>query len=73
MTVRVLVVDDEPDREALFRQQFRREVRGGLYALNFASSGEPALEILDHGGDEQTILLVCHLNPNFRLRCTSTR
>ena len=29
MTVRVLVVDDEPDVEALFRQQFRREVRQG--------------------------------------------
>jgi hypothetical protein len=27
MTVRVLVVDDEPDVEALFRQQFRREQR----------------------------------------------
>ena len=25
MTVRVLVVDDEPDLEMLFRQQFRRE------------------------------------------------
>ena len=25
MTVRVLVVDDEPDLELLFRQQFRRE------------------------------------------------
>ena len=27
MTVRVLVVDDEPDVEALFRQQFRRKIR----------------------------------------------
>jgi len=27
MSVRVLVVDDEPDVEALFRQQFRREIR----------------------------------------------
>ena len=38
MTVRVLVVDDEPDVEALFRQQFRREVREGLYTLDFALS-----------------------------------
>ena len=29
MRVRVLVVDDEPDVEVLFRQQFRREVREG--------------------------------------------
>ena len=39
MTVRVLVVDDEPDVETLFRQQFRREVREGLYTLDFALSG----------------------------------
>ena len=26
MTIRLLVVDDEPDAETLFRQQFRREV-----------------------------------------------
>jgi len=30
MSVRVLVVDDEPDVEPLFRQQFRREVNQGL-------------------------------------------
>jgi CheY-like chemotaxis protein len=38
MTARVLVVDDEPDVEALFRQQFRRKVRQGLYTLDFALS-----------------------------------
>ncbi|HXN67830.1 MAG TPA: response regulator, partial [Bradyrhizobium sp.] len=27
MSVFVLVVDDEPDVEALFRQQFRRDLR----------------------------------------------
>ena len=43
MTARVLVVDDEPDAEPLFRQQFRREVREGLYRLDFALSGEAAL------------------------------
>jgi CheY-like chemotaxis protein len=53
MTVRVLVVDDEPDGETLFRQQFRREVRQGLYTLDFASSGNAALDILDgHIGEE---------------------
>ena len=40
MTLRVLVVDDEPDVEPLFRQQFRREVREGLYLLDFASRAE---------------------------------
>ena len=62
MTVRVLIVDDEPDIETLFRQQFRREVRQGLYILNFALSGKMALEMLaDHVGEE-IILLVSDIN-----------
>jgi CheY-like chemotaxis protein len=43
MKVRVLVVDDEPDVEVLFRQHFRREMRDGLYTLDFALSGQAAL------------------------------
>ena len=35
MSVSILVVDDEPDVAELFRQQFRREVREGLYTLAF--------------------------------------
>lgn len=62
MNVRVLVVDDEPDVETLFRQQFRREVRQGLYVLDFALSGAAALEKLaDHVGEE-IILLVSDIN-----------
>jgi CheY-like chemotaxis protein len=62
MTVRVLVVDDEPDVEALFRQQFRREVRQGLYILDFALSGKDALDKLaDHVGND-IILLVSDIN-----------
>ena len=62
MTVRVLVVDDEPDVETLFRQQFRREVRQGLYVLDFALSGAAALETLEGCVGEQIILLVSDIN-----------
>ena len=62
MTVRVLVVDDEPDVEALFRQQFRREVREGLYTLEFALSAFGALAILDDAIGEEIILLVSDIN-----------
>ena len=62
MTVRVLVVDDEPDVEALFRQQFRREVREGLYTLDFALSALAALAILDDASGEKIILLVSDIN-----------
>ena len=62
MTVIVLVVDDEPDVEELFRQQFRREVRGGRYVLDFALSGEAALEKLDGCIGQHIILLVSDIN-----------
>ncbi len=62
MTVRVLVVDDEPDVETLFRQQFRREVRQGLYSLDFALSGTAALDKLDGSVGEEIILLVSDIN-----------
>jgi DNA-binding NtrC family response regulator len=62
MTVRVLVVDDEPDVEALFRQQFRREVRQGLYTLDFALSAAAALDTLDGCVGEEIILLVSDIN-----------
>jgi len=62
MNLKVLIVDDEPDVETMFRQQFRREVRQGLYSLDFALSGAAALEKLaDHVGDE-IILLVSDIN-----------
>ena len=62
MSIRVLVVDDEPDIEALFRQQFRREVREGRYLIDFALSGEAALDKLDGCVGQQIILLVSDIN-----------
>jgi len=62
MTVRVLVVDDEPDAEPLFRQQFRREVREGLYRLDFARSGEAALNMLDGCVGKDIILLLVDID-----------
>src|SRR5215470_10797919 len=40
----ILVVDDEPDVESLFRQQFRRDVRIGRFIMEFANSAPQALE-----------------------------
>ncbi len=45
-TARILMVDDEPDAQELFRQNFRREIRKGVYAFDFALSGEAALKVL---------------------------
>ena len=62
MTVRVLIFDHEPDVEMLFQQQFRRELREGLYTLDFALSALSALAILDEAIGEQIILLVSDIN-----------
>ena len=42
----VLVVDDEPGVQMMFKQRMRREVRAGTYELFFAQSGLEALEVL---------------------------
>ena len=44
MNMLILVVDDEPDVEVLFRQQFRRDLRAGRYAMEFAQSAPMALQ-----------------------------
>ena len=53
---------DEPDVEALFRQQFRREVREWGYTLDFALSALAALAILDDAAGLEIILLVSDIN-----------
>jgi hypothetical protein len=42
MSFYVLVVDDEPDLEALLRQQFRRDLRSGRFRMEFAASAPAA-------------------------------
>lgn len=45
----ILVVDDEPDMEAMVRQMFRSRVRRGEYLLSFAGDGVEALAHVDSG------------------------
>lgn len=53
---KVLVVDDEPDVEPMFRQQMRREVRAGRYEFLFALSGRHALEVLEEHPDVRLVI-----------------
>ena len=50
MSLLILVVDDEPDVEALFRQQFRRDIRDGRFTMDFAQSADGALNCVKDGG-----------------------
>ena len=62
MNLLILVVDDEPDVEALFRQQFRRELRAGRFAMEFAQSAPMALQRISNAGAESLILILSDIN-----------
>lgn len=62
MTARILMVDDEPDAQELFRQNFRREIRKGVYAFDFAISGEAALKVLESGEPPRVLLVLSDIN-----------
>ncbi len=62
MSILVLVVDDEPDVEALFRQQFRRDLRSQRFLMDFASSAPDALARIGETVDHSLILILSDIN-----------
>jgi CheY-like chemotaxis protein len=58
----ILVVDDEPDVEVLFRQQFRRDLRAGRFTVEFAQSAPMALQRITDAGDRSLILILSDIN-----------
>jgi CheY-like chemotaxis protein len=58
----ILVVDDEPDVELLFRQQFRRDLRTGRFTMEFAQSANMALQQIADAGDRSLILILSDIN-----------
>ncbi len=46
MSVKILVVDDEPDLEPLIRQRFRKRIRAEEFEFHFAANGIQALDTL---------------------------
>jgi CheY-like chemotaxis protein len=58
----ILVVDDEPDVEALFRQQFRRDLRAGRFVMEFAQSAPAALQRIGDAEGVSLILILSDIN-----------
>jgi len=58
----ILVVDDEPDVEMLFRQQFRRDLRAGRFTMDFAPDATAALARIASAHDETLILILSDIN-----------
>jgi CheY-like chemotaxis protein len=62
VNVLVLVVDDEPDVEALFRQQFRRDLRAQRFVMDFANSATDALSRIKATIEQSLILILSDIN-----------
>ena len=56
MTARILVVDDEPDLEALIQQKFRHQIRDGAVSFQFAYDGVEALAVLKANRDVDMVV-----------------
>lgn len=57
-----MIVDDEKDVETLFRQKFRKEVRSGELALEFAFSGDEALKKLNSKQPPDVLYIFSDIN-----------
>jgi CheY-like chemotaxis protein len=62
MNLLILVVDDEPDVEMLFRQQFRRDLRTGRFTMEFAQSAPAALKLIENASEVALILILSDIN-----------
>lgn len=59
--MKILVVDDERDVQALFEQRFRKEIKDGQMNFAFAYSGEDALAYLK-GLSHEAVLILSDIN-----------
>lgn len=55
--MKILVVDDEKDIQALFQQRFRKEIKNNELHFLFAFSGEEALTSLEKMNHEAVLIL----------------
>jgi CheY-like chemotaxis protein len=62
MNLLILVVDDEPDVEALFCQHFRRDLRAGRFTMEFAYSASAALDRIENAAEASLILILSDIN-----------
>jgi CheY-like chemotaxis protein len=58
----ILVVDDEPDVEVLFRQQFQHDLRAGRFTMEFAQSAPMALQRITDAAGVSLILILSDIN-----------
>lgn len=59
--MKILVVDDEKDVQMLFEQHFRKEIKNGEIHLDFAFSGEAALQFM-RLHEQEAVLILSDIN-----------
>ena len=59
--MKVLVVDDEVDVKTLFEQRFRKEIKNKEIELEFAFSGEEAIEFMN-AHEHEAVLILSDIN-----------
>jgi len=62
MNLLILVIDDEPDVELLFRQHFRKELRAGDFTMQFVQSAGEALQAIGAASNATLILILSDIN-----------
>ena len=62
MSLLILVVDDEPDVEVLFRQLFRRDLSASRFTMEFAQSAPAALQRIADATGVSLILILSDIN-----------
>ena len=65
MKLLILVVDDEPDVEMLFRQHFRRDLRAGRFTMEFVQSAPVVLQSISNASDASLILILSATSSTF--------
>jgi CheY-like chemotaxis protein len=60
--MKIMVVDDEPDVELMFRHPFRKELKTGLMEFHFALSAMAALDHLEHKDATDFLLILSDIN-----------
>ncbi len=62
MDTKILIVDDERDIETLFRQKFRKEIRSKKLEMDFAFSGQEALDMLGQQDPPEVVYVFSDIN-----------
>lgn len=60
--MKILIVDDEKDVEMLFRQKLRRKVKSKKLELEFAFSGQEALDLLQRTDPPDVVYIFSDIN-----------